>query len=413
MKRALTPLKRQATKTALAAIQAIVSPSPSRKLLDTPRTPKLAPTPSSTSLYTPKKREVTQLWRDTAGDEIIEILSKEELKRQELIFELIYTEEQYVKDLNLIVNLFLLPINQIDSVKKEEVEMIFSGIEDVIAVNDSLLKDLKSRQSESVVVEQISDIFLDKVDTLACYGKYIGDRARADFQLSILSKNSAVAAVLKESSQKEECRRLDLSNFLDQPRRRLSKYACLLTEIDKCTPEGHPDRANLSEVVKRFSELVSDIDEQVGSMITSFQLDHFRDNLIVKEEKQKSSLSILRESTEVIHQDTLKHVKDSKELTVFLLDNCLVMTKFKPKIDLQQYKLFKNVMPLEEISVVDLAELNNGAVKNLEAVSVDALTFRVTHNDNSSITNYVFSAPSAIAKATWIRLLTRNDDQEN
>ena len=34
----------------------------------------------------------------------MEILSKDELKRQELIFELIYTEEQYIKDLNLIVN---------------------------------------------------------------------------------------------------------------------------------------------------------------------------------------------------------------------------------------------------------------------------------------------------------------------
>ena len=39
-----------------------------------------------------------------------------------------------------------------------------------------------------------------------------------------------------------ECRRLSLADFLDQPRRRLSKYPLLLNEIIKATPVDHPDR---------------------------------------------------------------------------------------------------------------------------------------------------------------------------
>jgi len=36
--------------------------------------------------------------------DLLDVLSKEELKRQELIFELIDTEEKYVKDLHFVVN---------------------------------------------------------------------------------------------------------------------------------------------------------------------------------------------------------------------------------------------------------------------------------------------------------------------
>lgn len=76
----------------------------------------------------------------------------------------------------------------------------------------------------------------------------------------------------------------------------------------------------------------------------------------------------MEESTCVIHQDKLKHVKDSKDLEAFLLDNCLVLAK-DTKGDATQLKLFKQVFPIEALSVIDLADLERGTARNVEALS--------------------------------------------
>ena len=153
---------------------------------------------------------------------MLEILSKDELKRQELIFELIYTEEQYIKDLNLVVNVcapnpsfssfpllpfdialssflqsFLLPLNQISSLEQEDIDLVFAGIEDIISINDAFSSDLRERQRQSVVVEQIGDILLRRAESFQCYANYIGERTRGDYQLAVISRNPQVAAVLK------------------------------------------------------------------------------------------------------------------------------------------------------------------------------------------------------------------------
>ena len=48
--------------------------------------------------------EKQQFWHTKADESIVKSVTKEELKRQELIFELIATEEAYVRDLNAIVH---------------------------------------------------------------------------------------------------------------------------------------------------------------------------------------------------------------------------------------------------------------------------------------------------------------------
>lgn len=212
---------------------------------------------------------------------------------------------------------FLLPINQIPTLKQEDVDTVFAGIEDIMSVNDALLSDLRERQRKTVVVEQIGDILLKRAESFLCYATYIGGRPKADVHLALINKNLQVAAVFKENLQKEECRKLDFANFLDQPRRRLSKYTCLFAEINRCTPENHPDRfalpflpsflgeltqspssnilslflcsfcrAQFSEGWAKLQEVLAMVDEQAGDIMTEFHLQHLKNRLITKDEKQ-------------------------------------------------------------------------------------------------------------------------------
>ena len=50
-----------------------------------------------------------------------------------------------------------------------------------------------------------------------------------------------VFLLMQRLSSVPELRRLDITDFLDQPRRRLSKYTTVIAEIAKTTPTTHPD----------------------------------------------------------------------------------------------------------------------------------------------------------------------------
>lgn len=164
-------------------------------------------------------------------------MSKEELKRQELIFELISTEDRYLKDLSLIVNVslnpspsssisslplvlhsltprssfyfiyfhffdhqnFVLPLNQINALRREDIDIVFAGIEHILGINDAFYSDLRERQKQSVVMERIGDILLKRADSFLPYAAYIGERAKGDHMLAVISKNSHAAALFKVS----------------------------------------------------------------------------------------------------------------------------------------------------------------------------------------------------------------------
>jgi len=90
---------------------------------------------------------------------------------------------------------------------------------------------------------------------------------------------------------------------------------------------------------------------------------------------QKESLSLLDEASCIVYQDKLRYVKDSKDLDAFLLDNCLILAKEVSKSDIGHLKLFKQVFPLEALSVVDLADVEKGVAKNLEALTTGSTLF--------------------------------------
>jgi len=94
---------------------------------------------------------------------------------------------------------------------------------------------------------------------------------------------------------------------------------------------------------------------------------------------QKESLSLLDEASCIVYQDKLRYVKDSKDLDAFLLDNCLILAKEVSKSNIGHLKLFKQVFPLEALSVVDLADVEKGVAKNLEALTTGSSLLFLTH----------------------------------
>lgn len=110
--------------------------------------------------------------------ETIKNISKEERKRQEAIYELISTEQSYLRDLQMIIELFYGPLQNILS--QDELNIIFSNIEDILLCNTAILSDLEQRQKDDkLFVNNVGDILLKHSDNLKCYKIYCGKQLNA------------------------------------------------------------------------------------------------------------------------------------------------------------------------------------------------------------------------------------------
>lgn len=108
-----------------------------------------------------------QLWVDIMGGlEKVQAsgLTKLEIKRQEVILEIITTESDYVEDLEIICELYLKPLRANKLIRPKDMSIIFSNLEIILGVNQELLKSLDQRQSENFTVEKVGDIFIRVVN---------------------------------------------------------------------------------------------------------------------------------------------------------------------------------------------------------------------------------------------------------
>ena len=91
-------------------------------------------------------------WSDIVEPHVSSSASKEEQKRQQLIFELLCTEQSYVQDLQLVVEVFYTPMKAAAWLKPSELETVFMNWQDLITYNLSFLTALQDRQVGGDVV---------------------------------------------------------------------------------------------------------------------------------------------------------------------------------------------------------------------------------------------------------------------
>jgi hypothetical protein len=110
-------------------------------------------------------------------------LSKNDVKRQEIIYEMIDTERDYVNDLSIIIELYIQPLERDNIISKKDFNTLFSSIEQIYGVNKELLSLFENRQQENPFVSEIGDIWLTMNEYLKIYLLYCSNYAYALIKL--------------------------------------------------------------------------------------------------------------------------------------------------------------------------------------------------------------------------------------
>ncbi|KAJ2398550.1 hypothetical protein GGI23_003181, partial [Coemansia sp. RSA 2559] len=188
------------------------------------------------------------LWREGFTPNEIEnsTINEKEVKRQEVIFEIIHTEADYVKDLRIIVDILLTPMHNLKIVPASQIDLIFGNIREILELHESINHAFMERQRQQYpVLWDISDVLQPFVQHFRVYAKYICNQDNALNLVEELRRTSNNFAVFwKERQKRPECRNLPMESFLTLPFQRLLKYPLLLRTLLGATDGWTQQSAN-------------------------------------------------------------------------------------------------------------------------------------------------------------------------
>ncbi|XP_038296190.1 dynamin-binding protein isoform X2 [Canis lupus baileyi] len=183
-------------------------------------------------------------------------------KRAKVIEELLQTERDYVRDLEMCIEHIMAPLQQ-TQIPNIDFEGLFGNMQMVIKVSKQLLADLE-------ISDAVGPVFLDHRDELeGTYKVYCQNHDEAISLLEIYEKDEKIQKHLQDSLADLKslytewgCTNyINLGSFLIKPVQRVMRYPLLLMELLNSTPESHPDKAPLTSAVLAVKEINVNINE--------------------------------------------------------------------------------------------------------------------------------------------------------
>ncbi|XP_039981533.1 intersectin-2a isoform X2 [Xiphias gladius] len=337
----------------------------------------------------------------------LDTMTPQERKRQGYIHELIQTEETYVEDLELVLEVFHKPMSESGRLTEAEMVAIFVNWRELIMCNTKLLKALRVRKKtggENMPVQLIGDLLASELAHMQPYIRFCSCQLNAAALLQSKTHNQLdFKDFLKKIATNYRCKGMPLSSFLLKPMQRITRYPLLIKNILEHTPDGHADRGPLREALERAEELCSQVNEGVREKENSDRLEWIQSHVQCEgpiEHLVFNSLTNCLGPRKLLHSGRLYKTKSSRELWAFLFSDFLLLTHsakpfsssgpdklFSPKTNIQ-LKIYKTPLFLNEV-----------LVKMPPDPSSDEPLFHVSHIDRV----YTLKTETLNERTTWVQ----------
>ncbi|KAJ9084571.1 actin organization and endocytosis protein, variant 4 [Entomophthora muscae] len=287
-----------------------------------------------------------QGWASQVDPAFLASLSKEEIKRHEAVHELIATEKHYLHDMQLILDVFYLPLESQGD--KEQLELLFSNLPDLIVINTMFLSQL-----EGASADQVGVVFLDHASAFVAYGTYCGSHAAASRYLQ--HPPPQLASFLAEAQKEPRCRMLSLTSFLLQPVQRITRYPLLLSQILKYTSAEHPDFERLTQAVQKAKSLLDEINSCARESEDAQQLLEHKQAIDLSSYPDFNLEGMTRQMgpRRAIMDGPLAKQKSGKQLHGFLFNDIFILTQPAPPSSPHRFVLYRTPIPLARLKVRD------------------------------------------------------------
>ncbi|ODN82498.1 rho guanyl-nucleotide exchange factor [Cryptococcus wingfieldii CBS 7118] len=348
-------------------------------------------------------KETGTLWIHSVSQDILDSVDDREKKRQEAINEVIYTERDFVRDLEYLRDLWVKPLRTqeiVDLDRRDDfVRQVFWNVHDVLAVNQPLAERLTKRQQKEPVVSGVGDLFLERVPLFEPFVTYGAHQLFGKYEFEKeKGSNPDFQKFVDETERKPESRKLELNGYLTKPTTRLGRYPLLLEAVLKYTPDDHQDKKDLPEVIKMIKGFLGKVNVESGKSENIFELAQIEQKLVFRP-NENIDLRLRDKNREIVHKGPLKRRGGSREeiadLTGFLFDHAFLLVKPKWVNKSEQYKVYRRPIPLELLVLVTPDESYNSS--KLSHGRTRLIT-RHTTSSNNQAANSVAAPPRPESK---------------
>uniref|UniRef100_A0A8C7DZ02 Dynamin-binding protein n=1 Tax=Oncorhynchus kisutch TaxID=8019 RepID=A0A8C7DZ02_ONCKI len=223
-------------------------------------------------------------------------------KRSKVIEELLQTEKDYIKDLQMCVKEIIQPLQR-KQVQNIDYDGLFGNINSVIDLSRRLFKTLQDTDS-------IGKVFLDfKVELEEVYKIYCQNHDDAISLLEMYEKDESIQRHVLESLFNETLGKtnyINLGSFLIKPVQRVMRYPLLLMELLSATPESHHDRPLLAQALLSIKEINVNINEYKRRKDLVLKYRKGDEDTLIDKISKLSMHSIIKKSNRV--SSHLKHL---------------------------------------------------------------------------------------------------------
>lgn len=329
--------------------------------------PILRSSASKGSLHGDDDNDNQKLWINMVPKEISDAVDDREKKRQEIIFELMYTERDFVKDLEYLRDFWMRPLragrqqdpSPIPEHRREKfIRTVFGNCLEVLKVNSGLCESLNIRQKENHVVQSVGDIFLQHVTRFDPFIKYGANQLYGKYEFEKeKASNAGFAQFVENTERLKESRKLELNGYLTKPTTRLARYPLLLEQVSKYTKDGEMDKHNIPKAIKIIKDFLSRVNSESGKAENHFNLVQLNSSLKFAP-GDYVDLKLTEENRQMLSKMAFKKAPtDSSEVTAYLFDHAVLLVRIKVVNKREEYRVYRKPIPLELLVITQMDEV--------------------------------------------------------
>ncbi|XP_054557277.1 intersectin-2 isoform X1 [Talpa occidentalis] len=339
-----------------------------------------------------------------------------ERKRQGYMHELIQTEERYVDDLQLVVEIFQKRMAESGFLTEGEMALIFVNWKELIMSNTKLLKALRVRKKtggEKMPVQMIGDILATELAHMQAYIRFCSCQLNGATLLQQKTDEDAdFKEFLKKLASDPRCKGMPLSSFLLKPMQRITRYPLLIRSILENTPETHVDHSSLKLALERAEELCLQVNEGVREKENSDRLEWIQAHVQCEglaEQLIFNSLTNCLGPRKLLHSGKLYKTKSNKELHGFLFNDFLLLTCMVKQFAVSSgsEKLFSSKSNAQFKMYKTPIFLNEVLVKLPTDPSSDEPVFHISHIDRV----YTLRTDNINERTAWVQKIKAASEQ--
>uniref|UniRef100_A0AAY4EA42 Uncharacterized protein n=1 Tax=Denticeps clupeoides TaxID=299321 RepID=A0AAY4EA42_9TELE len=207
-------------------------------------------------------------WKIIVQDYICSPHAESMRKRNQIVFNMVEAESEYVLQLSILVNCFLRPLRMAASSKKppishDDVSSIFLNSETIMFLHEIFHQGLKARIANwpTLVLADLFDILLPMLNI---YQEFVRNHQYSLQVLANCKQNRDFDKLLKQYESNAACEGRMLETFLTYPMFQIPRYIITLHELLAHTPHEHVERKSLEFAKSKLEELSKMMHDEVS-----------------------------------------------------------------------------------------------------------------------------------------------------